>query len=77
MVSKKLQSSWDATNGLIAHSLTKDGVVEAMDNSGCIGCYIGIESGNREILQKIKKSNNNNLFKKQHWKGNEKNEILL
>lgn len=55
MVKKNLQSSWDATNGLIAHSITKDGVVEAMDESGCIGCYIGIESGNREILKKIKK----------------------
>lgn len=55
MVKKKLQNSWDATNGLIAHSITKDGVVEAMDESGCIGCYIGIESGNREILKKIKK----------------------
>ena len=55
MVNKKLQSSWDATNGLIAHSLTKDGVIEAMSESGCVGCYIGIESGNREILKKIKK----------------------
>ena len=55
MVKKKLQSSWDATNGLIAHSITKDGVVEAMNESGCIGCYIGIESGNRDILKKIKK----------------------
>ena len=27
MVAKNLQSSWDATNGLIAHSITKDGVV--------------------------------------------------
>ena len=54
MVKKKLQSSWDATNGLIAHSITKDGVVEAMNESGCIGCYIGIESGNRDILKKIK-----------------------
>ncbi len=55
MVKKNLQSSWDATNGLIAHSITKPGVVEAMNDSGCIGCYIGIESGNREILKKIKK----------------------
>jgi radical SAM superfamily enzyme YgiQ (UPF0313 family) len=55
MVKKNLQNSWDATNGLIAHSITKDGVVEAMGESGCIGCYIGIESGNRDILTKIKK----------------------
>lgn len=55
MVRNNLQSSWDATNGLIAHSITKSGVVEAMSESGCIGCYIGIESGNREILKKIKK----------------------
>ena len=54
MVKKNLQSSWDATNGLIAHSITKPGEVEAMNDSGCIGCYIGIESGNREILKKIK-----------------------
>ena len=42
-----------------------------MDNSGCIGCYIGIESGNREILQKIKKPGTIETFLKASEKLNQ------
>lgn len=55
MVKKKLNITWDATNGVIAHSLKNPEVVEAAYKSGCIGLHIGIESGNPEILKKIKK----------------------
>ena len=46
--------TWDCTNGVIAASCT-DEVVAAAAESGCIGLNIGMESGNPEILKKIKK----------------------
>ena len=55
MVKKNVKMTWDATNGVIAHSLKKFEVVEAAYKSGCVGMHIGIESGNPEILRKIKK----------------------
>jgi radical SAM superfamily enzyme YgiQ (UPF0313 family) len=54
MVKRNLNMTWDATNGLIAASL-KDDVMAAMAASGCIGFAIGMESGNAEMLKKIKK----------------------
>ena len=44
--------TWDATNGVIAHSLKDYNVVEAAYKSGCIGLHIGIESGNPEKVLK-------------------------
>ena len=54
IVNRKISISWDATNGVIASSCTKE-VVDAMSKSGCIALNIGMESGNREILKQIKK----------------------
>jgi radical SAM superfamily enzyme YgiQ (UPF0313 family) len=55
MVERKLDLTWDATNGLIAHSLCSEEVVSAAAASGCIGLYLGVESGNPQILKEIKK----------------------
>ena len=54
MVRRNLGMTWDATNGVIAASL-KEEVVQAAAESGCIGLALGIESGNPEILRRIKK----------------------
>ena len=54
MIKNKLDMTWDCTNGLIA-AACKDEVIHAAQDSGCIGVNIGMESGNREILRKIKK----------------------
>jgi radical SAM superfamily enzyme YgiQ (UPF0313 family) len=54
MVRRDLKLTWDATNGVIAASCTED-VVHAMAASGCIGVNVGMESGNPEILRRIKK----------------------
>lgn len=54
MVQKNLKMTWDATNGVIAASLKED-VVAAAAESGCIGLALGIESGNADILKRIKK----------------------
>ena len=55
MVRRNVKLTWDATNGVIAHSLKQLEVVDAMHKSGCIGLHIGIESGNPEILKQIRK----------------------
>ena len=54
MVRRNLNMTWDATNGVIAASL-KEEVVHAAAESGCIGLALGIESGNADILRRIKK----------------------
>ena len=46
--------TWAANNGLISAFLT-DEMLGLMRDSGCVGFKIGIESGNPEILRKIRK----------------------
>lgn len=54
MVRRNLDLTWDASNGVIAYSCTEE-VVAAMAGSGCIAVNIGMETGNSEILHKIRK----------------------
>lgn len=54
IVRRNIDITWDATNGLIAASCTKD-MVRAMADSGCIAVSIGMESGNPAILRQVKK----------------------
>jgi radical SAM superfamily enzyme YgiQ (UPF0313 family) len=54
MVRRNLGMTWDATNGVIAHSC-KEEVISAAADSGCMGMYFGVESGNPQILKDIKK----------------------
>lgn len=63
MVRKRLDMTWDATNGVIAASL-KDEVVAAAAASGCIGLALGIESGNADILRSIKKPGTPRIFRR-------------
>ena len=51
---RKYEISWSANNGLPAVSLT-DELLMLMRDSGCIGFKIGIESGNRQMLRRIRK----------------------
>ncbi|MFZ5988634.1 MAG: B12-binding domain-containing radical SAM protein [Bacillota bacterium] len=51
---ENLNISWYANNGLMAASLD-DTLLSAMVDSGCVGFKIGIESGNEEIMKKIRK----------------------
>mgnify|MGYP003951124517 CR=1 FL=1 len=55
MVRRNVKLTWDATNGVIAHSLKKFEVVDAAYRSGCVGLHVGIESGNPNILRQIRK----------------------
>jgi len=54
MIKQDVGLTWDNTNGVIAFSCT-DEVIGAAAAAGCIGMHIGMESGNPEILFKIKK----------------------
>ena len=54
MVKQHVGMTWDCTNGVIATSC-KEELISAAAESGCIGINIGVESGNPEILKKIKK----------------------
>jgi len=54
MVNRNLGLTWDATNGVIAASCTEE-IVAAMAASGCIALNIGMESGNPQILQQVRK----------------------
>ena len=54
MTEQKLNLTWAANNGLIASSLDEE-LLQIMIDSGCIGFRIGVESGNDEILKKIRK----------------------
>ena len=54
MAERKLGLTWDATNGLIAAACSEE-IVAAMAASGCIATNLGMESGNPEILKRVKK----------------------
>ena len=49
-----LNHYWDNGNGVIAASCTEE-LMTAAAEAGCIGLTVGMESGNREILRKIRK----------------------
>ena len=46
--------TWDASNGIICSAITEE-VIEAAYKGGCIGVYLGMESGNPQILKQIRK----------------------
>ncbi len=49
-----LNLTWDASNGVIAASLTEE-LLQACVRSGCTGLGFGIESGNSVMLKQMKK----------------------
>lgn len=51
---RKIDITWDASNGIIASALT-DEIAHAAFESGCIALSFGIESGNPEVLRNIPK----------------------
>jgi len=59
---RKLNITWDATNGVIAAEIS-DELIDIAVKSGCIGLNIGIESGNPYILRKINKPSTIDDFK--------------
>jgi radical SAM superfamily enzyme YgiQ (UPF0313 family) len=63
MVRQQLGLTWDLTNGVIASSCTED-LISGAAAAGCTGLVIGVESGNPEILRKIRKPGTVDTFRK-------------
>lgn len=63
MIKRELNITWDASNGVVASSITES-VIDVAYKSGCIGLHIGIESGNSDILKAIRKPSKIEHFKK-------------
>lgn len=63
IIRRQLDITWDASNGVIAASITSD-LIDAAYKSGCIGLHLGIESGNPEILKYIRKPSNIEHFRR-------------
>ena len=60
---RRLGVTWDASNGIIAASLTPE-LIRACVASGCVGFNIGVESGNAEMLRMMKKPGTPDTFRK-------------
>lgn len=63
IINRKLNITWDASNGVVAASITQN-VIDMVYKSGCIGLHLGIESGNSDILKKIRKPSKIEHFKR-------------
>lgn len=62
-IREKYGITWSANNGLIAASITEE-IMDLIRDSGCIGFNIGIESGNHEMLIKVRKPATLDLLRK-------------
>jgi len=54
IIERKWEITWSANNGLIAASVDEH-TMQLIRDSGCIGFKIGIETGNAEMLRKVRK----------------------
>jgi radical SAM superfamily enzyme YgiQ (UPF0313 family) len=54
IIKSGVNMTWDCSNGVLASSIS-DEVMSAASDSGCIGLFIGMESGNPEVLRQVKK----------------------
>lgn len=61
MTRRKIELTWDATNGLIAASINHE-LAQAMVESGCVAVNIGMESGNPTMLARIRKPGTVDVF---------------
>lgn len=61
IIAKGWDIKWSANNGLIASSIDEE-MMALIQNSGCIGFKIGIETGNAEMLRKVKKPGTHRRF---------------
>lgn len=60
---KKYAITWSANNGLIAVSITEE-IMCLMRDSGCVGFRIGVESGNEDMLKRMRKPANLHLLRR-------------
>lgn len=60
---QEYEITWSAGNGLTAMGITK-GLLDLMRDSGCIGFRIGFESGDIDMLHRMRKPGTPELFQK-------------
>lgn len=63
IIQRKLGITWSANNGLIAASVDEY-TMQLIRDSGCIGFKIGIETGNAEMLRKVRKPGTLDRFRR-------------
>ena len=63
IIEKKWNITWSANNGLIA-SVIDEETLKLINDSGCIGFKVGVETGNKEMLKNVKKPASLNSFLK-------------
>ena len=63
IIKHKLDITWSAPTGLITAYIDEE-LLDLAVKSGCVGFRIGIESGNAEILKRIKKPGTLNKFRR-------------
>jgi radical SAM superfamily enzyme YgiQ (UPF0313 family) len=61
IIDKGWDIHWSANNGLISSSIDEE-LMDLMQRSSCIGFKIGIETGNEEMLKKVKKPGKHDKF---------------
>ncbi|MBU1122812.1 MAG: B12-binding domain-containing radical SAM protein [Candidatus Omnitrophica bacterium] len=61
IIKRQWKITWSANNGLIAASIDEE-LMRLIRDSGCIGFKIGIETGNEEMLKKIRKPATKEIF---------------
>ncbi len=61
IIDKGWDIHWSANNGLISSSIDEE-LMDLMQRSSCIGFKIGIETGNEEMLKKVKKPGKHHKF---------------
>ncbi len=54
LIKRNLDLTWDCSNGVVAASCTEE-LIAAAEAAGCIGMYLGVESGNPDVLRSIEK----------------------
>jgi radical SAM superfamily enzyme YgiQ (UPF0313 family) len=62
IINKKWDITWSANNGLVAASIDEK-LMKLMRDSGCIGFKIGIETGNPDMLKRIRKPGSLDTFR--------------
>ncbi|TAN56886.1 MAG: B12-binding domain-containing radical SAM protein, partial [Rhodospirillales bacterium] len=62
IIDRKWNITWSANNGLIASSIDEE-MMDLICRSGCLGFKIGIETGNPEMLRKVKKPGKHDKFR--------------
>ena len=63
IIARQWKITWSAYNGLIVAFIDEE-LLDLLERSGCVGFKLGIESGNEEMLKKIRKPGTIEIFRK-------------